>query len=436
MKKLQTICGILMSFLFIFDPRTGQTEDLNTSQNKELGNGQYIQMGTYNGEPILWRCIEDSSSDEMLLFSDKILCFKNFDEKSNEWKTSKLRLWLNSTSSTDKYYNEEGFLSNANFSETQRQLIKTVNHSVYLPDLNDNEHPFKNKYRKGRPHGDDFEKISCVSELEFIIGGKTEPVEDKIFLLNEGQIFDIYSFMGTVARDLTNKLIDDHYLANYNYDYWIQSPYSFEFGDDNDNNSAVCTISGEYDNQPHEAYYDSFVKYIYNERGDKYSYRNVTEKSGVCPAFYLDTNNMIINSGSGSIEDPYIIDGINDNSSAHESTVSVFYNGSEIFFDQSPFIDNDRVLVPMRAIFEVFGANVEWNETEQLITAVKGNDIIQMRIGDHKITKNDIVINSDVAPRIVGDRTFVPLRVIAECLNADVEWIEDEQKVIISKASE
>lgn len=90
----------------------------------------------------------------------------------------------------------------------------------------------------------------------------------------------------------------------------------------------------------------------------------------------------------------------------------------------------------MRAVFESFGAEVEWNGGEQQITAVKGNDIIQMRIGDHKITKNDIVINSDVAPRIVGDRTFVPLRVIAECLDADVEWIEAEQKVVISKAEE
>ena len=320
-----------------------------------LSIGDYITLGRYYDEPILWRCI-DIDGNGMLMLSDKILCFKSFDEKSNEWKTSKLRLWLNSTSSTDEYYNEDGFLSNANFTETQLQIIKTVSHSVYLPDLNNNEHPFKNKYRKARPHGDAFEKISCVSELEFIIGGKTETVEDKIFLLNEGQIFDIYSFMGTAARDLTSKLMDDHYLADYNYDYWIQSPYSFEFGDDN--NSAVCTISGEYDNQPHESYYDSFVKYIYNERGDKYAYRKVTEKSGVCPVFYLDTDNMVINSGSGSIEDPYIINCIKDNSSAHQSTISVFFNGAEVFFDQSPFIDDDRVLVPMRAIFEVFGANV------------------------------------------------------------------------------
>lgn len=59
-----------------------------------------------------------------------------------------------------------------------------------------------------------------------------------------------------------------------------------------------------------------------------------------------------------------------------------------------------------------------------------------MRIGDHNIIKNDIAINSDAAPRIVGDRTFVPLRVIAECLNADIEWIEDEQKVVISETAE
>ena len=41
----------------------------------------------------------------------------------------------------------------------------------------------------------------------------------------------------------------------------------------------------------------------------------------------------------------------------------------------------------------------------------------------------------DVAPEISQDRTFVPLRAVAEALNCDVQWIAGSRMVIVSPAN-
>jgi hypothetical protein len=40
-------------------------------------------------------------------------------------------------------------------------------------------------------------------------------------------------------------------------------------------------------------------------------------------------------------------------------------------FDVSPRIENGRTMVPLRAIFEALGAQIQWDETSKTVTAVK-----------------------------------------------------------------
>ena len=51
--------------------------DVETS-NGELKIGDYILLGKYNDEPILWRYVVDDENGKMFL-SDKILCVKFYD---------------------------------------------------------------------------------------------------------------------------------------------------------------------------------------------------------------------------------------------------------------------------------------------------------------------------------------------------------------------
>ena len=122
-------------------------------------------------------------------------------------------------------------------------------------------------------------------------------------------------------------------------------------------------------------------------------------------------------------------------SAAIENNISVLLNGQPIEFDQSPIIENERTLVPMRAIFEALGADVAWDEETQTVFATRGNDFFALQIGNTIAYYNDIVITMDVAPVLVNQRTLVPVRVIAESFGATVDWDAENQSVIIEDDS-
>ena len=111
--------------------------------------------------------------------------------------------------------------------------------------------------------------------------------------------------------------------------------------------------------------------------------------------------------------------------------IKVTYDGETIEFDVQPEIINDRVMVPMRAIFEAFGAKVKWDGDTETITSKKKSKTITMTIGSTDMTKNDETYSFDVSPVIEDGRTLVPIRAISEMLGLDVEWDEDSQTVTI-----
>ncbi len=91
-------------------------------------------------------------------------------------------------------------------------------------------------------------------------------------------------------------------------------------------------------------------------------------------------------------------------------------------FDQPPTIVNDRTLVPLRAIFEAMGATVVWEPTTRTVTAKRGDINLSLVVDTNIIVKNGTKIEIDVPAKIIGDRTMVPARAIAESLGASVNW--------------
>lgn len=107
-------------------------------------------------------------------------------------------------------------------------------------------------------------------------------------------------------------------------------------------------------------------------------------------------------------------------------------NGLDLTFDVPPQLINSRTMVPMRKIFEELGALVEWNEETQTIIAVKDDNVIIMQIGSDIITVNGEKVALDSPPTIIEGNTLVPIRAVAESFNADVQWEEESQIVIIT----
>src|SRR6202051_2778371 len=110
--------------------------------------------------------------------------------------------------------------------------------------------------------------------------------------------------------------------------------------------------------------------------------------------------------------------------------VRVVVNGQTVYFDQPPIERSGRVFVPLRGVFERLGASVVYDNG--LINATGNGRNISLKIGSNLATINGETYSSDVAPFLVGARTLVPLRFIAEALGASVNYDSGSQTVSIS----
>lgn len=120
--------------------------------------------------------------------------------------------------------------------------------------------------------------------------------------------------------------------------------------------------------------------------------------------------------------------------------ITVKYDGETVNFDVPAQIIENRTMVPMRKIFEIFGSKVKWDQDTQTITARKNAKTITMTIGDREITltKSDgttETVTCDTAPCVVNNRTLIPLRAVSELLNLDVDWNQEEKTAEITDTS-
>ncbi|HOM01359.1 MAG TPA: stalk domain-containing protein [Acetivibrio sp.] len=119
------------------------------------------------------------------------------------------------------------------------------------------------------------------------------------------------------------------------------------------------------------------------------------------------------------------------------SNISVIVNGEKInFSDQKPFIDsNSRTMVPIRFISESLDAQVDWIEKERKVVIKKQGVEISLVVGAKTAKVNSKEIKLDTSSVIVGGRTFVPVRFISEAFGATVEWDGKSKVVTITTKS-
>lgn len=73
---------------------------------------------------------------------------------------------------------------------------------------------------------------------------------------------------------------------------------------------------------------------------------------------------------------------------AANEQIRVYLDGKEIAFDTPPTIINDNTLVPMRAVFEALGAEVEWGRDKQCVTANRYGTEIKLFVGQNGLYRN------------------------------------------------
>lgn len=107
-------------------------------------------------------------------------------------------------------------------------------------------------------------------------------------------------------------------------------------------------------------------------------------------------------------------------------STAVLVDDQAIINDVAPVIHNDRTLVPIRVITEALGGQVAWNEAAKEVTLTVNGKEIKMTIGK-------VLEKYGVAPVIIGGRTFVPVRFVADELGAVTTW-DDATKTVAIQA--
>ena len=105
-------------------------------------------------------------------------------------------------------------------------------------------------------------------------------------------------------------------------------------------------------------------------------------------------------------------------------------HGNYLKFDVPPVIKQGRTLIPVRAITNGMGAEVDWDADKKLITITRDDITIKFTLGDMFLWVSDgdadpVKVIMDYPASLINNRTFVPLRFIAEALGDKVGYDKD-----------
>ena len=307
MKKQLTALVLCICMVLSVLPFSGtQTARAAAEETSSVGAsnisiGDYISLGTYNGQPILWRCVD---IDELgpLMLSDQVLATMAYDAKtsensatrshsrnlkrgtygSNQWRDSNMRSWLNSKAEAGKvdwlcgnppksgfvgenpYDQAAGFLNG--FQEDEIAAIKTVTQRSIV------SHP---EYNAGMIEGQGADlpyDINIASAANGFDQAYYENVTDKVFLMDVKQINKVYQ---------NNSQLGGSYHIAYKdgirWPYWLRTPVT-----DCNHDMRYVETDGRIDRTwPYLGFY------------------------GVRPAFYLDTQYYQVTGGNGTADSPY-----------------------------------------------------------------------------------------------------------------------------------
>jgi C1A family cysteine protease len=119
-----------------------------------------------------------------------------------------------------------------------------------------------------------------------------------------------------------------------------------------------------------------------------------------------------------------------------KENIKIYVNQQQIIYNSNygtPFIDeNNRTLVPLRLTLEKFGADVMWDEQNNMAIVKKNNIVVKVPIGKKYIYKNNKKIINDSKAQVMDSRTYLPIRVVLEAFNAHVTWSGKDRSIYIN----
>lgn len=115
--------------------------------------------------------------------------------------------------------------------------------------------------------------------------------------------------------------------------------------------------------------------------------------------------------------------------------VSLKVDGEKVVADVAPVIVKERTLIPARAVFEKMGGKVGWENDQRMVDVSLGESNVRLTIDSSVALVNGQKKSLDVPAVIIDDRTFIPVRFVAESLDCDVDWDDPNRTVVIASPS-
>lgn len=101
--------------------------------------------------------------------------------------------------------------------------------------------------------------------------------------------------------------------------------------------------------------------------------------------------------------------------------------------DAVPVSNNGRVFIPLRAVAEAFGAEVDFDSQTFDVTITSGKTSVVMNTYASLYTVNGELGWMDIAPYVNDDsRTMVPVRFVSTALGYDIDLKADNTTIVIT----
>lgn len=119
-----------------------------------------------------------------------------------------------------------------------------------------------------------------------------------------------------------------------------------------------------------------------------------------------------------------------------QEPIPVWIDGQKINFTNDPIIENGTTLVEFRPIFEQLNLQINWDGKTQTVIGTNKALTIQLTIGSNIALVNGKEQALLLAPKIINNRTLVPIRFVSESTGGKVDWDPKTKSIHISKGAQ
>lgn len=111
--------------------------------------------------------------------------------------------------------------------------------------------------------------------------------------------------------------------------------------------------------------------------------------------------------------------------------IAIVVNGIKLTPDSSPYLENNRTFVPIRFIADALNVTIDWDSSTSTAIIKDGTKTIELPVGSKTAYVNGIIHSVDAPIKLYNGRVFIPIRFVSEILNCTVAWDQEKYAVNI-----